>query len=168
MSELRLSPEQQVVLETWGKGLAIMAGAGSGKTTTLVQKCAELLRRNSQAKFAAVSFTGIGGRSGAASSSRSLIASAALPIVLSFFGARSARIFSTMFSRYSGSFAASDTAWVPARANTPSRQPKASRTTIRVDGMRPSLHCSKRRTAGASRNAKRIAIASGISTSLAR
>jgi len=58
MTELRdLSPEQQKVVETWGQGLAVMAGAGSGKTTTLVIKCAELLKRKSTARFAAVSFT---------------------------------------------------------------------------------------------------------------
>src|SRR4051794_1067310 len=58
MTELRdLSPEQQRVVETWNQGLAVMAGAGSGKTTTLVIKCAELLRQNPKARFAAVSFT---------------------------------------------------------------------------------------------------------------
>jgi len=52
-----LSDEQRVVVETWGRGLAVVAGAGCGKTTTLTIKVAELLRRNPQAKFAAVSFT---------------------------------------------------------------------------------------------------------------
>ena len=52
-----LSPEQQKVVETWGKGMAVMAGAGAGKTTTLVVKCGELLKRKPDAKFAAVSFT---------------------------------------------------------------------------------------------------------------
>lgn len=52
-----LSPEQRKVVDTWGMGLAVEAGAGSGKTTTLVVKCGELLRRNPEAKFAAVSFT---------------------------------------------------------------------------------------------------------------
>jgi DNA helicase-2/ATP-dependent DNA helicase PcrA len=52
-----LSPEQQRVVSEWGKGLAVMAGAGSGKTTTLVIKCAELLKKNPEAQFAAVSFT---------------------------------------------------------------------------------------------------------------
>jgi len=58
MTELKdLSPEQRKVVESWGKGLAVLAGAGSGKTTTLVIKCSELLKRNPEAKFAAVSFT---------------------------------------------------------------------------------------------------------------
>src|SRR4051794_21182401 len=52
-----LSPEQQIVLNTWGQGLAVMAGAGSGKTTTLVAKCGKLMELNSKARFAAVSFT---------------------------------------------------------------------------------------------------------------
>ena len=51
------SPEQQRVIDTWGQGLAVMAGAGSGKTTTLVSKCLELLKRHPEARFAAVSFT---------------------------------------------------------------------------------------------------------------
>ncbi len=53
----RLSPEQRQVVETWGQGLAVLAGAGSGKTTTLVVKCQELLRRKPDARIAAVSFT---------------------------------------------------------------------------------------------------------------
>ncbi|MGZ3689720.1 MAG: UvrD-helicase domain-containing protein, partial [Bdellovibrionota bacterium] len=51
------SPEQQRVIEDWGRGLAVTAGAGSGKTTTLVNKCVALLARNPEARFAAVSFT---------------------------------------------------------------------------------------------------------------
>jgi ATP-dependent helicase/nuclease subunit A len=51
------SIEQRKVIETWSQGMAVMAGAGSGKTTTLVAKCAELLKTNSEARFAAVSFT---------------------------------------------------------------------------------------------------------------
>ncbi len=51
------SPEQQRVIDSWGQGLAVMAGAGSGKTTTLVSKCMELLQREPEARFAAVSFT---------------------------------------------------------------------------------------------------------------
>ena len=57
VSSPEFSPEQQDVIAAWGQGMAVLAGAGSGKTTTLVAKCAELLRRNSQARFAAVSFT---------------------------------------------------------------------------------------------------------------
>ncbi|MFZ9596487.1 MAG: UvrD-helicase domain-containing protein, partial [Bdellovibrionia bacterium] len=55
--EKRFSPEQTQVLESWGQGMAVLAGAGSGKTTTLVEKCVRLIRRNPQAQFAAVSFT---------------------------------------------------------------------------------------------------------------
>ena len=54
---MNLSPEQQAVVDAWGRGVAVMAGAGSGKTTTLVLKCIELLRRQRDARFAAVSFT---------------------------------------------------------------------------------------------------------------
>jgi ATP-dependent exoDNAse (exonuclease V) beta subunit len=53
----RLSPEQREVVESWGQGQAVLAGAGCGKTTTLVVKCQELLKRNPEARFAAVSFT---------------------------------------------------------------------------------------------------------------
>lgn len=49
--------EQKKVIETWGQGIAVMAGAGSGKTYTLVEKVRALLLRNSDARFAAVSFT---------------------------------------------------------------------------------------------------------------
>jgi ATP-dependent exoDNAse (exonuclease V) beta subunit len=52
-----LTPEQRAVALSWGKSLAVMAGAGSGKTTTLVVKCQELLKKNPEARFAAVSFT---------------------------------------------------------------------------------------------------------------
>jgi ATP-dependent helicase/nuclease subunit A len=45
------------VIDCWGRGVAVLAGAGSGKTTTLVAKCEELLRRNPEARLAAVSFT---------------------------------------------------------------------------------------------------------------
>ena len=51
------SPEQQAVIDTWDQGMAVIAGAGSGKTTTLVTKCGELLKRKPDARFAAVSFT---------------------------------------------------------------------------------------------------------------
>jgi ATP-dependent exoDNAse (exonuclease V) beta subunit len=52
-----LSPEQQEVVSIFGRGLAVLAGAGSGKTTTLVVKCEELVRRDPEARLAAVSFT---------------------------------------------------------------------------------------------------------------
>ena len=51
------TPEQAQVIHSWGQGMAVQAGAGSGKTTTLVAKCKELLARNPEARFAAVSFT---------------------------------------------------------------------------------------------------------------
>ena len=114
-----------------------------------------------------LSFTG-SGRSGAASSSRSLSASAALPMALPSFGWRSARIFSTMFCRYSGSLAASDTACVAAKAPTAKMIAKPTKTTISVASGRPSFQRSRRRTAGASTNDSRIAIASGTSTSFAK
>ena len=57
MTLLSLSPEQQRVVESWGKGMAVLAGAGSGKTTTLVLKCIRLVEFNEKARFAAVSFT---------------------------------------------------------------------------------------------------------------
>jgi ATP-dependent helicase/nuclease subunit A len=49
--------EQREVIDTWGQGIAVLAGAGSGKTYTLVQKVRALLEREPEAKFAAVSFT---------------------------------------------------------------------------------------------------------------
>lgn len=51
------TPEQQEVIETWGKGLAVLAGAGCGKTTTLVRKCERLLREKPDSRVIAVSFT---------------------------------------------------------------------------------------------------------------
>lgn len=51
------SPEQREVIDTWGLGMAVLAGAGSGKTTTLVAKCCRLVELKPEAKFAAVSFT---------------------------------------------------------------------------------------------------------------
>ncbi|NBU21614.1 hypothetical protein EBS43_09455, partial [bacterium] len=51
------SPEQQQVIDSWGEGMAVLAGAGSGKTTTLVSKCLHLLELHPEARFAAVSFT---------------------------------------------------------------------------------------------------------------
>lgn len=56
-AKMTLSGEQQKIVETWNQGMAVLAGAGSGKTTTLVQKCAALVERNPEARFAAVSFT---------------------------------------------------------------------------------------------------------------
>lgn len=52
-----LTPEQSAIINEWQKGMAIVAGAGCGKTFTLVQKCKALLEKNSKARFAAVSFT---------------------------------------------------------------------------------------------------------------
>ncbi len=57
MSERTFSPEQRAVIDTWNRGQSVLAGAGSGKTTTIVEKCHELMRRNPEARFAAVSFT---------------------------------------------------------------------------------------------------------------
>lgn len=51
------TPEQQSVIETFGLGQAVRAGAGCGKSTTLVAKCLLLLERNPHARFVAVSFT---------------------------------------------------------------------------------------------------------------
>ena len=79
-----------------------------------------------------------------------LIASAALPSLPSL-GARSARILALMFSRYSGSLAASDTAWLAANQPTAPMSEKPSTTTMKVAGTRPSRQRSSRRTAGASR-----------------
>ncbi len=53
----QLTPEQRQVVDQWGRGMAVLAGAGSGKTTTLVVKCQELMNRNPEARIAAVSFT---------------------------------------------------------------------------------------------------------------
>jgi ATP-dependent exoDNAse (exonuclease V) beta subunit len=52
-----LTAEQRTVVESWGEGIAVLAGAGSGKTFTLVRKVRELLVRKPEARFAAVSFT---------------------------------------------------------------------------------------------------------------
>jgi ATP-dependent helicase/nuclease subunit A len=53
----QFSPEQESIIHAWGDGMAVLAGAGSGKTTTLVAKCARLMELNPKARFAAVSFT---------------------------------------------------------------------------------------------------------------
>ena len=52
-----LTPEQKAVVDQWGSGMAVIAGAGSGKTYTLVQKVKALLQKKPDARFAAVSFT---------------------------------------------------------------------------------------------------------------
>ncbi|MBI3534869.1 MAG: UvrD-helicase domain-containing protein [Deltaproteobacteria bacterium] len=48
--------EQIEIIESSG-GCAVLAGAGTGKTTTLVSKCIALLNKNPNAKILAVSFT---------------------------------------------------------------------------------------------------------------
>ena len=77
-------------------------------------------------------------------------------------------IFAPMFLRYSGSFAASETACVPATYPTAPITEKPNATTMTVESTRPSFQRSRRRAAGASRKASRIASANGISTSRAR
>ena len=57
MNKPTLTPEQARVVETWGQGISVIAGAGSGKTFTLVRKVRALLERDPTARFAAVSFT---------------------------------------------------------------------------------------------------------------
>ena len=52
-----MNEKQKAIVDTFGQGLAVVAGAGCGKTTTLVAKCRELLARNPKARFCAVSFT---------------------------------------------------------------------------------------------------------------
>ena len=49
--------EQVEVLAAFGQGLAVTAGAGAGKTTTLVEKCVRLLQMKPDARICAVSFT---------------------------------------------------------------------------------------------------------------
>lgn len=49
--------EQQAVIDAFGQGVAVTAGAGSGKTTTLVRKCEAFLERNPDSLLCAVSFT---------------------------------------------------------------------------------------------------------------
>lgn len=56
-STSRLTEEQALVVDTWNQGIAVLAGAGSGKTYTLVEKVRALLLMDSDARFAAVSFT---------------------------------------------------------------------------------------------------------------
>jgi ATP-dependent helicase/nuclease subunit A len=57
MKRVVLTEEQERVAEAWGRGLAVSAGAGAGKTTTIVEKCRRLLEKNPEARIAAVSFT---------------------------------------------------------------------------------------------------------------
>src|SRR5687767_5281553 len=104
---------------------------------------------------------------GSASRSSSAIASAAWAILLSP-GSFTARIFAKMLARYSGRFAASEIAWAPAIQPRAPMSEKLIITTMRVEAMRPSFQCSRRRTTGASRNESRIARASGMRTSRAR
>jgi ATP-dependent exoDNAse (exonuclease V) beta subunit len=52
-----MNEQQQEIIQTFGIGQAVIAGAGCGKTTTLVAKCVELVRQNPDARFCAVSFT---------------------------------------------------------------------------------------------------------------
>ena len=54
---IQFSSEQIRVIEHWGSGMAVLAGAGSGKTTTLVSKCLRLLEKDPTARLIAVSFT---------------------------------------------------------------------------------------------------------------
>ena len=49
--------KQAKIVESQGLGQAVVAGAGCGKTTTLVAKCKALMARNPEARFCAVSFT---------------------------------------------------------------------------------------------------------------
>lgn len=54
---MRPTADQARVIDSWGEGMAVIAGAGSGKTSTLVKKCVEAVKRNPKAKICAVSFT---------------------------------------------------------------------------------------------------------------
>ncbi len=51
------TPEQIAVLEHSGSALAVLAGAGAGKTSVLVEKCRRLLTQRPDARICAVSFT---------------------------------------------------------------------------------------------------------------
>ena len=55
------SPQQQKIIGLFGEGQAVVAGAGCGKTTTLVAKCLALVKSHretgKEARFCAVSFT---------------------------------------------------------------------------------------------------------------
>lgn len=52
-----MNEKQAKIVESQGLGQAVVAGAGCGKTTTLVAKCKALMQRNPEARFCAVSFT---------------------------------------------------------------------------------------------------------------
>ena len=52
-----VNEKQAKIVESQGLGQAVVAGAGCGKTTTLVAKCKALMARNPEARFCAVSFT---------------------------------------------------------------------------------------------------------------
>lgn len=52
-----MNEQQLEIIQSFGIGQAVIAGAGCGKTTTLVAKCIALLRLNPKARFCAVSFT---------------------------------------------------------------------------------------------------------------
>lgn len=57
MSSPAWTREQLAVLEASGVGIAVTAGAGAGKTSVLVEKCARLLSSRPDARICAVSFT---------------------------------------------------------------------------------------------------------------
>lgn len=52
-----MNEQQLEIIRSFGVGQAVIAGAGCGKTTTLVAKCITLLRERPKARFCAVSFT---------------------------------------------------------------------------------------------------------------
>jgi DNA helicase-2/ATP-dependent DNA helicase PcrA len=52
-----MTQEQQDIIDFWGKSLAVIAGAGTGKTTTFIKKCLQLLKEKPDARFVAISFT---------------------------------------------------------------------------------------------------------------
>lgn len=51
------SPQQREILDHWGSPLVVVAGAGCGKTTTLVEKARRLIGSKPDARICAVSFT---------------------------------------------------------------------------------------------------------------
>ena len=52
-----MNEKQLKIIESRGLGQAVVAGAGCGKTTTLVAKCKALIEKEPKARFCAVSFT---------------------------------------------------------------------------------------------------------------